>query len=220
MNTFFFIRHGENWANITREFSYQKVDYSLTTKGRQQAQQTADYLLAMEIDEIYCSPLKRAVETASIIASGLQLPITPLEQFREINVGALEDQPPSTENWNLHDDIVAAWHKGKTGIVFPGGENYIQLLQRIQTGLCTISQGKKEKKIVIVAHAGILAATIQDLCPHITNHQMMDAPVENCSIAQVEINICRNIPIGKLITWADTAHLAPMFSLCVLEYWE
>lgn len=213
MNTFFFIRHGENWANITQEFSYQRVDYSLTTRGRHQAQRTADYLLDKGIDEIYCSPLKRAAETASIIASALQLPVTPLEQFREINVGILEDQPPSIENWNLHDDIVTAWHRGKTSIAFPGGENYIQLLQRMQTGLCTISQGKNEKKIVIVAHAGILSTTIQDLCSHIINDQMVNTPVENCSITQVEIEIYQNIPKGKLIMWANTTHLASLIPL-------
>jgi broad specificity phosphatase PhoE len=196
VNTVFFVRHGENWANITREFSYQKVDYSLTTKGIQQAQQTADYLYGLEIDEIYCSPLKRAV--------------TPLETFREINVGELEDRPPSAENWRLHDDIVAAWQQGKTDIAFPSGENYIQLLQRMRTGLCTIGQGKSEKKMVIIGHAGILSTTIQDICPHAVADKIVNAPVENCSITQMEI--CQNMPIGKLIMWANTTHLVSFFS--------
>lgn len=209
MNTVFFVRHGENWANITREFSCQKVDYSLTAKGIQQAQQTATHLDGLSIDEIYCSPLKRAVETAWIIASVLQLPVTPLEQFREINVGELEDRPPSSENWRLHDDIVVAWRQGKTDIAFPEGENYIQLLQRMRMGLCKIGMGKSEKKILIVGHAGIFSTTIQDICPHIINDELINMPVENCSITEIEIEIRQNKPIGKLITWANITHLAP-----------
>ena len=36
MNTLYLIRHGENLANITKEFSHRLVDYSLTPKGRKQ----------------------------------------------------------------------------------------------------------------------------------------------------------------------------------------
>jgi 2,3-bisphosphoglycerate-dependent phosphoglycerate mutase len=207
VNTIFFIRHGENWANITREFSYKKVDYSLTPKGILQAKKTAKHLLTLEIDALYCSPLKRAVETAHIIALTLHRPMTPLEQFREINVGTLEDGLPLAENWRLHDSIVADWQQGKTEVAFPGGENYGRLLQRMQAGLCTMMEGKTESKIAVVGHAGILAATIQDICPHVVGKSVTHAPLENCSITRIEMDICQNIPVGILITWADTAHL-------------
>ena len=60
MNTLYLIRHGENPANITKEFSHRLVDYSLTPKGVLQAQQTGEYFKNKQIDAIYCSPLKRA----------------------------------------------------------------------------------------------------------------------------------------------------------------
>ena len=41
MTHLYLIRHGENLANLTKEFSYLKVDYPLTPKGRLQAEQTA-----------------------------------------------------------------------------------------------------------------------------------------------------------------------------------
>ena len=46
-NTIYLVRHGENTANITKEFSYKLVDYSLTAKGVQQAEQTAEYFKAV-----------------------------------------------------------------------------------------------------------------------------------------------------------------------------
>ncbi len=82
MNTIYLIRHGENKANLTREFSCKKVDYPLTPKGIIQAQQTAEYFRDKHIDEIYASPLKRARETAEIIAEALGLKVVVMEQFR------------------------------------------------------------------------------------------------------------------------------------------
>ena len=41
MTHLYLIRHGENLANLTKEFSYLKVDYPLTPKGKLQAAQTA-----------------------------------------------------------------------------------------------------------------------------------------------------------------------------------
>jgi broad specificity phosphatase PhoE len=46
MTTLYLVRHGENLANITKEFSYRAVDYPLTPKGILQAEQTAEYFAA------------------------------------------------------------------------------------------------------------------------------------------------------------------------------
>ena len=37
MNRVYLVRHGENLAHLTKEFSYRKVDYPLTPKGVMQA---------------------------------------------------------------------------------------------------------------------------------------------------------------------------------------
>jgi broad specificity phosphatase PhoE len=61
------IRHGENKANITREFSCKTVDYPLTEKGKIQAKQTAEALANLKMDKIVSSPLLRAKQTAEAI---------------------------------------------------------------------------------------------------------------------------------------------------------
>jgi broad specificity phosphatase PhoE len=86
MPTIYLVRHGENPANLTRQFSCRLVDYSLTPRGVQQAEQTALYFGRLPIGAVFASPLKRAVETATIIAQPLELEVQLLEQFREVNV--------------------------------------------------------------------------------------------------------------------------------------
>src|SRR5437588_12038201 len=94
-NKVYLVRHGENPANLTREFSHRRVDYSLTPRGIEQARQTAEFFRKGRVDELYSSPLKRALETAQIIAGAVDRPITVVEEFRELNVGRLEDEPPT-----------------------------------------------------------------------------------------------------------------------------
>ena len=68
-NTLYLVRHGENPANVRREFSYKILDYSLNERGVRQAEQTAAYFSNgdVKVDVIFSSPLKRAMETAQII---------------------------------------------------------------------------------------------------------------------------------------------------------
>src|SRR5579872_6100860 len=94
-NTLYLVRHGENLANITKEFSYKLVDYPLTPKGVLQAEQTAAFFLnTIPLMAAFASPLKRARETAEIIARAQNLSVTVLEEFREVNVGDMEQRPP------------------------------------------------------------------------------------------------------------------------------
>lgn len=124
MNRLLLVRHGENRANLTKEFSHRLVDYPLTAKGRLQAEQTAAYLRGYPVTQVFTSPLKRARETAQLIAAGMGASVSVLEPFRELNVGTLEAAPPSTASWRLHDDIVRAWADGDADARFPEGESF------------------------------------------------------------------------------------------------
>jgi broad specificity phosphatase PhoE len=208
MNTIYFVRHGENPANLNSEFSYKLVDYSLTPKGQLQALQTAEYFKDKQIHEIYSSPLKRTRETAAIIAQTLDLPVTILEEFREVNVGALERQPPTIENWELHDRIVAEWFFGRHEVSFPEGENYLTLLQRMRSGLCQVLQNKTGKNIIIVGHAGIFTIPLRDICRNVDVEEITQRALRNCSITKVELAISDGQPLGNLKSWGYIDHLS------------
>jgi len=123
-NQLYLVRHGENQANITKELSCRKVDYPLNEKGRLQAEQTGRYFLTQEIDEVYSSPLKRAVETAEIIGSSVSKEVVIMENFRELDVGELEDMGNSPEAWRLYFEVLKSWRNGTPERYFPGGDNY------------------------------------------------------------------------------------------------
>src|SRR6476620_4584791 len=109
MTRLYLVRHGENLANITKEFSYRAVDYPLTPKGVLQAEQTAEYFVNRDVDAIYTSPLLRARQTAEILARRIVVPVHLREELREISVGSLEGAS-TPENWALYHRISAAWY--------------------------------------------------------------------------------------------------------------
>jgi broad specificity phosphatase PhoE len=207
MNTIYLVRHAENTANLTKEFSHRLVDYSLTPKGIIQAQQTAIYFRDKHIHEIYASPLKRARETADIIAQELQLPVGIKEQFREVNVGSLEGRPPDAANWALHEHILQDWREGRHASIFPDGENYTMLLARMRSGLREISAHKSNQNIIVVAHGGIITETIADLCPGVDIEQLMQQENHNCSITEIELSIDGEHMEADLKQWAYDGHL-------------
>jgi broad specificity phosphatase PhoE len=207
MNRIYYVRHGENRANLTKEFSCRKVDYSLTTKGRLQAEQTAELLAEREIHAVFSSPLRRAQETAAIIAARLGLPYTVIEELREINVGDLENGPVNAETWGLHDAILLDWLNGFPETTFPGGEDYHSLWARTRHALAQVVSGRSDQNLVVVGHGGQLTLTLSDLCGWIDRETFLAKPSQNCSITTLKLELRNGRPHGELVDWASHDHL-------------
>jgi 2,3-bisphosphoglycerate-dependent phosphoglycerate mutase len=215
-NTLFLVRHGENLANVTREFSYKKVDYPLTEKGVRQAEQTAAYFVAMHagqpIDAIYSSPLKRAIQTAEIIGAATGHDITVIEEFREINCGDFDGVPPTQEMWDHHDQILRSWRDGDHDARFPGGEDFHMLRARARAGLGLAVAGRAGQQIVVVAHGGIIGASLKDICRELDDDLVWRVPNRNCAITELELHAEHahadiSSAWGVLKRWADCGHL-------------
>ena len=208
MNRIYWVRHGENWANLTKEFSCRKIDYSLTPRGQLQARQTGAYLAGQGIQAVYSSPLKRAVQTAEQIAGPLGLKVLIVENLRELNVGTLEDQLPTPEAWALHDSILHEWIRGDQSRSLPGGEDYATLWGRLSSAFKTIVDGQDDRRIAVVAHGGSLFCTIHDLCPGEDMRRVRSSEHPNCGISEMELHFEGERPVAKIVSWASHAHLS------------
>lgn len=71
--TIYFVRHGKVY-NPTNVWYGRLPRFGLAQEGRQQIEQTAEFLKKENIDRIYTSPLLRAKQTADIIKQKLKLP--------------------------------------------------------------------------------------------------------------------------------------------------
>lgn len=203
----YYVRHGENKANITHEFSHRIVDYSLTERGTRQAIATARILEGKGICKLFSSPLKRATETAKIIGYNLKLENETVEEFREVNVGSLEGQPPTESNWTLYYKIMQDWSEGRVNSRFPGGENFLEMTSRAKQGLLKVVRSSGEcQDVVVVGHGGILLAVLPQICENSKNYDLHD--LENCSISILDLKEVENgILKGKVVSWRLCDHL-------------
>jgi len=208
VNRLFLVRHGENRANLTREFSHRLVDYPLTPKGRLQAAQTAAFLRQYPVSQVFTSPLKRARETAQVIAEATGAPLSVLEGFREVNVGRLEKEPPNAANWRLHDEIIRAWWTGEAHARFPGGETYVELVQRVRRGYETVLKGRDGETLVVVAHGGSLALPLLSLASNLDREALRAAAHHNCAVSELEGRVHDGKLHLGLVHWAMCEHLS------------
>lgn len=204
----FLVRHGESLSNLTKEFSFREIDYSLTPKGVLQSEQTAEHFAIYRINAIYTSPLKRAQETAQVLGARLSLANHVVEAFREVNVGNLEGAPPDAESWALYDRVVKEWYSGNTGETMPGGESLDQLAERFMVGITEILGEAAGGTVVVVGHGGMFTFALPALCPSLEpawREAVKECP--NCSITEVSVKIVGGRPVGELVEWASADHL-------------
>ena len=94
MTTLILVRHGESEWNRAGRIQGQ-VNSPLTDLGINQAKATRDYLSGILLNqqlEIYTSPLDRALQTAEIIAQGIEYPSRKIiieERLNDFNLGEI-----------------------------------------------------------------------------------------------------------------------------------
>ncbi len=204
----YLVRHGENPANVTKEFSCLKVDYSLTDKGRLQAEQTAVWFENHPLDVIISSPLRRTRETAQVVADHFNLPVEIMPDFIEVQVGDLEGTPATVAAWKFYTDIVQGWFSGNPEGRFPGGENFFEIRERLNRGLRLIANRYDGRNVMIAGHAGIFSMIMPDWVADFDPQIIVANEFQNCGITEIEIPNPLHSLQGKLIRWSSVEHLS------------
>lgn len=155
MTTIHLARHGETDWN--RELRWQgHSDPPLNDRGRRQAQMLADALDGMPLVAVYTSDLSRATETAEIVASRLNLPVSVDPALREIDVGSWEGFTLA-EIETRFPEAVARWEeRGEHG--WEGGESHDQMAARVREAVRSIAARHEGEEILIVTHGGPIRA--------------------------------------------------------------
>ena len=101
------MRHGETPANAEKKIQGHGLDLGLNESGKDQVRKALEQLPA-GITMIISSPLKRARESAEIVAAYLHLPITFLDELKEKDVGNLSgktwDEASELSGRNLREE--------------------------------------------------------------------------------------------------------------------
>lgn len=154
MTTIYLVRHGEAEGNVNKH-CHGVYDSNLTENGIKQAQLTSEILKDIPFDAIYASGLKRAKETAKIIAKPHNLEIIINEDLHEINVGDWEDMTWEEIN-KIGGEHYEFWKSQPHLMKAPNGESMIDAYNRISKTVTEIVESNIGKTICIVSHCCVL----------------------------------------------------------------
>ena len=161
--TIILVRHGETVDNA-RQIMQGQTQGELNDKGRDQARQVAQRLACEQLDAVVASDLRRAIQTAEIIATlhGMTVQTTPL--LRERDWGGFTGRfIPELKGEVWPEDI----------------ESEEALLERARQFLIYITATYPGKRVVAVGHGiinkAILAVYAQ--CPMREVQRMLNAEV-------------------------------------------
>lgn len=154
------IRHGESSFNAAGRIQGQ-LDPPLSELGLQQAQLLAQALKVRPITAIYCSPLTRAVQTATPLAEQLGLPLVLDPRLQEIHAGVFQGLTWPEINDRFPADS-AGWKSHNPDFRVTGGETRRELMAR---GVAVFQHLREQthKEMAVVTHGGLLGAALQGL---------------------------------------------------------
>lgn len=163
----YFIRHAESEANKKRILASQ-LAFPLTVEGKKDSLKIAsEFRDLAEIDCIYSSPLKRAVQTAESFGEIFNIEVKIDERITEQNLGLYSGMTYDEVKLraDYEQDPLKRWNWQPAG----GGESYSMIAERVCSFLNFIEKENDSKKILVATHAvalrliiGALTETLPD----------------------------------------------------------
>jgi broad specificity phosphatase PhoE len=166
VTTILLARHGETDWN--RDGIWQGwADPPLNETGRRQARELAEQLRDVPFDAVYASDLRRASETAAIVAAPHGVPIVVDADLREIDIGS----------WSglTRAEIEARFPNGER----PDGETREQHAARVLAAVERIARENPGRRVLLVTHGG----TMRALHGHVSDEPFH--PVANCGVLEL-----------------------------------
>lgn len=148
MKRLYLLRHGQTEFNV-KKLVQGRCDSPLTDLGRKQAGMAAAWLKGHDVvpNKVVSSPLGRAMDTASLVATELLGPdaaVEPCEGLIERSYGTFEEGP--------HDALPTdVWDPGEDLVPF-GGEGSHALQERMVSTLAYLMSAEDVETLLAVSH--------------------------------------------------------------------
>ena len=104
--TFYFLRHGETQASRAGGYC-GGLDVDLTPEGREMAKEFAAAYESLPWAAVFCSPLRRSMDTARPLCDAIGLEMQLRDGLKEIAYGQWEGKTPEEVSREYHDEYVS-----------------------------------------------------------------------------------------------------------------
>jgi broad specificity phosphatase PhoE len=157
----YLVRHGATQLSAENRFSGD-VGVDLSDEGRAQVERLADRLAEYAIGAIYCSPMSRAVETATILARGCGLDVVRCDALREIRHGRWEGLTRQEVEARFGDEY-ASWEEDPFTFAPEGGESGVSVLARVLPAVREMIVRHAGQHILAVSHKATIRILLSSL---------------------------------------------------------
>ena len=150
---FYIFRHGETDYNKEARWQGCGLNAPLNKSGEIQAAALAEILRPLGLEVIYASGLKRALQTAEIVAGVLGVAAKVLPGLREACLGKAEGLLKN-EVATIYPEIWNEWYSAQNNmdVRFPGGESKQEVQERM-LGVFESLLNTPENTIGIASHS-------------------------------------------------------------------
>jgi probable phosphoglycerate mutase len=204
----YLIRHGESEANLKR--LHNTPETALTETGLKQARAIAERLKEFDIDFIYSSTQKRALQTAEVVAGILKLPIETWGDITEVKTPSVNWGKPSDDSEANEIEKQIAQNYSKGNWKHSDEETFLEVKARAESVLNHLLAKHKGQKVLCVSHTSFIkmvaltAITGEYMTPDLYLKFREHAWVHNSGVTVLEYRDGRG---WILATWNDTSHL-------------
>lgn len=183
MRTLWLARHGQSLSNAVRRFQGTQ-DIALSDLGRRQAVALSAGLRGRTVAHVYASPLERARHTAEIALAGLDLPLTVVDDLRELSLGEWEGCTVE-EIRTQPGDPYARWVRDPVQCLPPGGEPLADVQARVVQAVERIAAAHPNgDDVLIVSHGGVISALLAHWLG-LPLSSIWRIAVANCSLSEI-----------------------------------
>jgi len=142
-------RHGETVWNVEKIYR-GRTDVNLDEVGIKQAELLGKYLSNWKLEAIYSSPVKRALDTANIVARYQKIGVHVAEGLIDFDYGEWQSLPEQ-EVKRLYPALLNEWHNNPHKVRMPGGES-LEDVRRRAIEVVNDILSKYEGSVVLVSH--------------------------------------------------------------------
>ncbi|HEY7622851.1 MAG TPA: histidine phosphatase family protein [Solirubrobacteraceae bacterium] len=154
-------RHGQTAYNHEGRFQGH-LPVPLDATGREQAAQLAEVAAQVELVSLWCSPLRRARETADIVAARIGLQPREDARFAETDTGDWTDR--SFAEVRAEDPKgFARFQRSDPTFRYPGGESFAEQSERVHAALADLRARPAELPALVVCHRGVIRLVLAKL---------------------------------------------------------
>ena len=192
-------RHGETAWNVERVFR-GRVDIDLDDIGARQAELLGKYLGNWELEAIYSSPLRRALDTANTVARYQEVAVSTADELTDFDYGEWQSLP-EREVRRLYPALLNKWHSYPHRVRMPGGES----LEDVRRRAVEVVDGivaKHNGNVLLVSHRVVIKVVVCHLLG-LDNSHFWNVRQDVCGITVFDYTDGRYI----LIRHNDTSHL-------------